>query len=279
MKVFLSWSGERSRQVADFLNDWLQCVVQAIEPWMSSKDIDRGSLWFSDITDQLAVTGIGIVCLTKENKNKPWILFEAGALAKGMSSNKVCTLLIDLKPSDVENPLAQFNHTDITRDSIWNLVSTINRELKDKALKPSILEQTFDTYWGRFDSEMKKIIKNTPVGEVEETRSENDIMIEVLSSIRSMDRRMRNLEGNKRVEKSKFIHFSSDKEQLDLAEKLANDLFKRGTSITEIEDMLSISSSLNPIEVDTILRKLSIGNLNESVQLKKNTGRKKRTKF
>ena len=89
MRVFLSWSGERSRRVAELLDDWLQCVIQAADPWMSSKDIDRGALWFSEITDQLANTAIGVVCLTKENKNKPWILFESGALAKGISSNRV----------------------------------------------------------------------------------------------------------------------------------------------------------------------------------------------
>ncbi len=196
MKVFLSWSGERSRQVAELLDDWLQCVIQAVDPWMSSKDIDRGALWFSEITDQLANTGIGVVCLTKENKNKPWILFESGALAKGISSNRVCTLLIDLKPTEVENPLAQFNHSIPNKTGVWELVRTINLTLKEKALKESILEKVFDTYWSQFDKKFKEIIKNTPEGDVPETRSENDIMLEVLSSIRSMDRRMRKVEND-----------------------------------------------------------------------------------
>ncbi|CAC9976768.1 hypothetical protein [Flavobacterium panici] len=54
MKVFISWSGERSKKVAELLDDWLQCVIQAVNPWMSSKDIDRGALWFTEINDQLA---------------------------------------------------------------------------------------------------------------------------------------------------------------------------------------------------------------------------------
>lgn len=81
MKVFLSWSGERSRLVATLLDEWLRCVLQAIRPWISTKDIDRGSLWFSEIQDQLQDVTTGIICLTQENKEKPWILFEAGALA------------------------------------------------------------------------------------------------------------------------------------------------------------------------------------------------------
>jgi len=118
MKVFISWSGERSKQVAELLNDWIQCVIQAASPWMSSKDIDRGALWFSEINDQLANTCVGIICLTQQNKNKPWILFESGALAKGITSNRVCTFLIDLQPTDIENPLAQFNATVPTKESV-----------------------------------------------------------------------------------------------------------------------------------------------------------------
>lgn len=194
MRVFLSWSGERSRRVADLLDNWLQCVIQAADPWMSSKDIDRGALWFSEITDQLANTAIGVICLTKENKTKPWILFEAGALAKGISSNRVCTFLIDLKPTDIENPLAQFNHTKPDKSGLWELVRTINISLKDKALKETTLEKVFDTYWEQFNEKFKAILKETPEGEVIETRSENDILLEVLSSVRMLDRRVRNIE-------------------------------------------------------------------------------------
>jgi len=93
MKVFISWSGDRSKKVAELLDDWIQCVIQAVNPWMSSKDIDRGALWFTEITDQLANTSIGIVCLTKENRNKPWILFESGALAKGLTEEKLNQIL------------------------------------------------------------------------------------------------------------------------------------------------------------------------------------------
>ncbi len=196
MKIFISWSGERSKKVAELLDDWIQCVIQAVDPWMSSKDIDRGALWFTEITDQLASTSIGIVCLTKENRNKPWILFESGALAKGLTSNRVCTFLIDLAPTDLENPLAQFNHTFPVRDSVWELVRTINLSLKENALKESVLSKVFDTYWGQFENDFKEIIASTPETEVTTKRKDNDIMLDVLSTVRMLDRRMRNLESN-----------------------------------------------------------------------------------
>ncbi len=195
MKVFISWSGERSQLVADLLDEWIQCVIQAVDPWMSSKDIDRGSLWFSEIADQLANTSVGIICLTKENKNKPWILFESGALAKGLSSNRVCTFLIDLEPTELENPLAQFNHTKPDRNGVWQLVKTINATLKEEALKEPILNKVFATYWPQFEERFAKIINDTPETAPSPKRDDGDILNEVLSTVRNLDKRIRNVEN------------------------------------------------------------------------------------
>jgi hypothetical protein len=123
-------------------------------------------------------------------------LFESGALAKGLSSNRVCTFLIDLSPTDLENPLAQFNHTFPTRDSIWELVRTINLTLKENALKESILARVFDTYWTQFETDFKKIIETTPEVKIQVKRKDDDIMLDVLSTVRMLDRRIRSMETN-----------------------------------------------------------------------------------
>lgn len=251
MRVFLSWSGERSRRVAELLDDWLQCVIQAADPWMSSKDIDRGALWFSEITDQLANTAIGVVCLTKENKNKPWILFESGALAKGISSNRVCTFLVDLKPTDIENPLAQFNHSLPNKNGVWDLVRTINISLKEKALKENVLEKVFETYWKQFEDKFKEIIKETPEGEIVETRTENDILLEVLSSVRVLDRRIRNVESEEnlnRLKRERQYRIVDENNSDKSIEIIINDLIRKGLTYDEIikimETNYGISSSL-----------------------------------
>jgi hypothetical protein len=195
MKVFISWSGERSKAVAGILTDWLKCVIQASQPWISTRDIDRGALWFSEINDQLKDVSIGIVCLTNDNKDNPWILFESGALAKGLTTSRVCPLLIDLMPEDVRDPLAQFNLTLPNKDGVWQLVKTVNSCLGEKMLDERILSQVFNTYWPQFEINFNSALaENPPTGDVP-NRTQEDILSEILNTTRGFSQRIRHLES------------------------------------------------------------------------------------
>jgi hypothetical protein len=81
--VFISWSGQRSKWAAEALREWLRLVLQAARPWMSGEDIDKGSRGLDEVSRALEGMKIGIICLTPENLDERWILYEAGALSKG----------------------------------------------------------------------------------------------------------------------------------------------------------------------------------------------------
>jgi len=150
-------------------------------------------LWFGEINDQLKDTTVGIICLTQENKTRPWILFEAGALEKGLSTSRVCTFLIDLETADVVDPLAQFNHTFPTRESILGLVKTLNGALGSNGLDIRILDQVFDTYWPQFKSKFLDILEQTESNEPLVPRPKEDVLSEILDNTRIMSSRIRKL--------------------------------------------------------------------------------------
>ena len=128
--------------------------------------------------------------------DKPWILFESGALAKGLSSARVCTLLVDLKPSDLDDPLAQFNHTLPEKEGIRSLVGTLNGCLGASALPPVILEHVFTTYWEQFQNRFQKALKIEPSEKLPQPKSEQDLLVEILDNTRSLQSCVRRLEGS-----------------------------------------------------------------------------------
>ncbi len=195
MNVFISWSGERSHAVALVLHDWVMAVIQAAKPWISSTDIDRGAMWMSDINIRLHDSSVGIFCLTRENKNAPWILFEAGAIAKGMPTNRICTLLIDLEPTEITGPLGQFNHTRCNKGDIFKLAQTLNYALNDKRLEDAQLLKAFEAHWPAFDHDFAQALKatpdNTPAAPAPST---DDVLAEILSTVRALSKRVNSLE-------------------------------------------------------------------------------------
>lgn len=195
MKVFVSWSGGRSHAVAQVLREWVMAVIQAARPWLSSQDIQRGAQWFGDIGSQLQESSVGIFCLTQRNKNAPWILFEAGAIAKGVPTNRICTLLIDLQPGDVLGPLAQFNHTRPERDEMYKLAATLNAALGEARLTEAQLGKSFDAHWAAFERDFAAALEENPEdGAPAAPPAQSEVLNEILLNLRNMNARLAQLE-------------------------------------------------------------------------------------
>lgn len=188
--VFISWSGERSKIIADALFEWLPTVVQSARPWMSAHSIDKGSRGALEIAKALDGTKVGITCLTPENLNAPWILYEAGCLSKTIDeSTRLCTYLLGgLKNSDIEPPLGQFQHTSPTRGDTRTLVHTINKAV---AGDDALIEKTLDTVFDRSWAFMQERIAAFPVAvQPVKERTTESMLAEILEFTRSeMNRR------------------------------------------------------------------------------------------
>jgi hypothetical protein len=187
MKIFVSWSGELSQVVAILLRKWLRNVIQVVEPYVSSEDIEKGSRWFADIDNKLDQTGFGIVCLTRENMKKPWILFEAGAISRTIDRSRVTPLLIDLSPADLDGPLSQFQATNFEEADMLSLVKDLGSHLGDPRFDDALIEQSFSKWWPDFAKAVEQAVESVKQHKPRvESRPDREILEEVLQTTRNL---------------------------------------------------------------------------------------------
>jgi hypothetical protein len=188
MKVFISWSGVRSQAVAEALHDWLPQVMQAVRPWISSEEIRKGTRWGLALAEELESTHIGVICLTPENLTAPWLLFEAGALAKlrRKQDAHVCTYLVGLSHATVTGPLAEFQHTLATIDDTYRLVQTINAAMADGQgrLTDTHLKRAFERCWSELEQRLAALPE--PREPLPPPRKAEDMLQELLELVRSL---------------------------------------------------------------------------------------------
>lgn len=160
MKIFVSWSGELSKQIAQTLRTWLPRLIQSLEVFYSPEDIEKGDNWDTKISQELSTCNYGIICLTSENTTAPWVHFEAGALARALES-RVSTLLVNIKPSDIKGPLSRYQATRMEKDDFFQLIESINKTL-ESPLENTVLEPLFDALWPTISSEFGEVMKQFP---------------------------------------------------------------------------------------------------------------------
>ena len=183
-KVFISWSGPLSQKLGESLRNWLPAALQFVKPYFSPEDIEKGAKWSSEISKELETSNIGVICLTRDNTEKPWILFEAGALSKSLEKSRVCTLLFDIDPTDVKGPLTSFQATRFVREDFKRLVAAINAAAGESRLETTIFDSVFDMWWPKLEEDIAAILKSTGKGVKKELRSERDILEELLDLTR-----------------------------------------------------------------------------------------------
>jgi len=188
MKVFISWSGEPSRRVADLLRKYLPCMIQELEPFMSHHDLSSGGRWTEQLSKELEQSNFGIVCLTPDNLQSPWILFEAGALTKHVEGRACCLLLRGLGLADVSGPLSQFQNRVFSRGEFQKLLFDMN-ELLDGSLDKPNLQMIFDKWWPDLDEEVTAALADPELeAAIEHKRDQSDVLEELLLRVRNIQR-------------------------------------------------------------------------------------------
>lgn len=160
LRIFISWSRERSYRVALAWKDLLG-MFQSVE-LMMSEDVECGGPVLPSLNVMLKKADFAVMCMTEENWEEPWIFYETGVVF-GKSEAHVCPYIIDLhmKRRNLPEPLKQFRAVMATREGTFQLVCKIN-SLLENPLSDAQLRRSFNARWPRFNKVLKEVQAEAP---------------------------------------------------------------------------------------------------------------------
>jgi hypothetical protein len=187
MKVFVSWSGKYSKEVANILKTYIPCMLQGLDVFMSQHDLESGERWSNKLANELSASDFGIICLSDTNLNNPWILFEAGALTKQFDG-KACSLLLNgLSPTDVSGPLSQFQNKTFTEEDVYKLICDLNKQIEPPIAEVQ-LKLIFDKWYPDILAKYNSVTKNRSDPNPNATqRDDRSLLEEILTRVRGLD--------------------------------------------------------------------------------------------
>jgi hypothetical protein len=278
MKVFISWSGEASNQLALALADWIPKVLQGVEPFVSSKDIDKGAAWVTTLAEELKDTDFGIICLTEENLSSPWLHYEAGAIYKSVAS-RICPVLLGIDKDKVQSPLDQLQCTDLKLDEITRLMLSMNKAAGSPVDNAQI-EETVDVWWSKLDEKIKAIALPSAAKPRIEGKEPKKPEPELEEMIEEVLRRLRNLEHSVDSTRSREARRTRDYDARigpTATAIVAQELVSIGLTVLEIRRLPAGGVMVDVADVEwplqpTIERHLSRLALNTGVRIRINSG-------
>jgi TIR domain len=157
VEIFISFSGNNSKKVAELIYEYLPLLIQSTKPLISIEDIKKGALWPNELMTLLIESKFGIICVTQDNINNPWLLFEAGAIAKSANLS-VYTLLLGCDPQALKGGPLEFFQATIAddKDDFKRLLHEINKKL-DKKIEERNLDRLFNMLWTDIFTQLKSI--------------------------------------------------------------------------------------------------------------------------
>ncbi len=157
--VFLSWSGQPSKDVAVALKTWLPEVLEdKIQLWFSDQDIEPSDVWMEETLKALAQVKSGLFVITPSNVDAPWIHFEAGAIAGSQGqTRRVYVLLLGLTKGSLpaSHPLERYQAVQVDREGLSRLVKALNVHA-GLGIKARTLDALFKASWRTIKPALEK---------------------------------------------------------------------------------------------------------------------------
>jgi hypothetical protein len=186
MDILISWSKNKSRQLARELYKWLPNVLPGVKPWMSEKDIDKGTEWFGELQAYLGQAKACIIIVTDENVRSSWLYYEAGAIGVKGPDVRVCPYLVGVEPGILaDGPLGKFQCTIPTKDDTLALIYSLNKRLGGPH-NEKLLKHAFDVNWPELEAELLRVQGLPPQNPADFIRTPADELADVVLSPEAM---------------------------------------------------------------------------------------------
>ena len=181
--------------------------------------MQKGLQWLPELNKNLSTTGFGLLVLTADNKNAPWLVFEAGVISKALPDKHCCPLLCDLKQTDVSGPLAQFQSTVVTaKDDMLKLARTMNEASGTSNVDDQRLTKWFNMAWDDFAKKTGDVLatKTTaPSAAAKAGPTDRELLEEVLQTTRRLA-----IEPSMRMDEMRLRERERDDRLLMLVEQM-----------------------------------------------------------
>ena len=129
---------------------------------MSDSDLKAGRNWRSDLQGHLEESGAGIVVVTADNRDKPWLMFEAGALAKQVN-NCLIPYLVDVDSSALSrNALDMFQTVKADREGTQKMVERIFEAGGGKQEDQTAILKSFAALWPDLEKPLTEARNHPP---------------------------------------------------------------------------------------------------------------------
>lgn len=161
-KIFISWSGDTSKEIAKNVKRILEEEIfkgTDLNCFFSDVDINSGDDWWEKIKTELKECSLGIVCITKENMKAPWIYFESGAIVA--HNLKLIPFLVECNVSALNNtPISNKNMTVFrNKEKFFIMVKTINDSLNLLQVSNDQLKTISNDGYRKLNEKLKPTLK------------------------------------------------------------------------------------------------------------------------
>lgn len=183
-KVFISWSGNRARDVALRMRELIELVSDNIDPFVSEADIELGTRSMDTVAEKLSECRIAIIIVTPENYDKPWLNFEAGAISSQIDDPKtrVIPMLVGMSVPLPAGPLTQFQAQELSSKGLDKLFAQLAISV---SATPAVFQKRLDLDKAAFLDEVGKLVPDDTTKKAPQVDLD-DMVREILQSTRDL---------------------------------------------------------------------------------------------